>query len=249
VFQPQANLSDESVGGVEALARWNHKDRGALLPEAFIPMAEHTGLIDSLTDLVLERALEQVRVWAAAGTALTVAVNVSARSLRHVTFTERLRALLDGSGVAPESLVLEVTERALMADPERTLHNLDRLCALGVGLSVDDLGTGQSSLAYLRRLPVHEVKVDRSFVTRMATDPNQAAIVGTIVQLGHRLGKRVVAEGVEDEHAWQVLRRLGCDLAQGYWICRPGSAAQLEGWLRGKRGTTDVRGARPAPSD
>lgn len=243
-FQPKVTVRDGRTIGVEALLRWDHPDRGRIPPGVFVPVAEHTGLIGPLTDLVLERALRQARVWVDSGHCLTVAVNISGRTIRDKAFPEHLRSLLARVGVSPEILVLEIAESVLLVEPERTVHMLDRLSAMGVGLSIDDLGTGNSSLALLRRLPADEMKVDHSFIRQITSSTDEAAVVGTIIQLGHRLGKRVVAEGVEDEASWDVLRRLGCDLAQGYWICRPDPAALITTWLGGARGARDhaVRG-------
>jgi len=148
---------------------------------------------------------------------------------------EEIHRLLGEAGVAPSCLTLEITEGSVMSDPARTVAILDRLRAMGVGLSVDDFGTGYSSLSYLKRLPVHEVKIDKSFVATMITSPHDASIVRSIVDLGHNLGLSVLAEGVEDEVTWEQLRQIGCDVAQGYFLCRPSPASQLTAWLRDRR--------------
>ncbi|MHB1445725.1 MAG: putative bifunctional diguanylate cyclase/phosphodiesterase [Acidimicrobiales bacterium] len=229
--QPKARLSDGVIIGTEALVRWRHPTRGLIGPDEFIPVAEQTGLIEPLTLYVLKSALEQCRQWNDAGHDIGVAVNLSVRSLLDPDLSSRVEALLAETGVSGSRLTLEITESGVMADPNRAIALLERLADTGVKLSVDDFGTGYSSLSYLRRLPVHEVKVDRSFVFRMATDPSDATIVQSIIELGRNLGLRTVAEGVEDQISWEMLRGMGCDVAQGYLLSKPIPAQSLTRWL------------------
>jgi diguanylate cyclase (GGDEF)-like protein len=230
-YQPKVDLRSGRVLGVEALARWSHPERGFISPDEFIPMAERTGLIADLTAHVLETALAQCADWRADGLDLGVAVNLSPRVLHSAGFEKELVAVLARHAVPPAALTLEVTESSLMADVERTITLLQRLRGIGVHVSIDDLGTGYSSLAYLKRLPVDEIKLDKSFVLGMAHDPDDEAIVEAIVVVGHRLRMRVVAEGVEDEATYALLRGLGCDVAQGYFLSRPLPGAEILPWL------------------
>ena len=229
--QPKARLSDGVIIGTEALVRWRHPQQGLIGPDEFIPVAEQTGLIEPLTFYVLKSALEQCRQWNDAGHDIGVAVNLSVRSLLDPELSSRVESVLAETGVSGSRLTLEITESGVMADPNRAIAMLERLAATGVKLSVDDFGTGYSSLSYLRRLPVHEVKVDRSFVFRMATDPSDATIVQSIIELGHNLGLRTVAEGVEDQISWELLRGMGCDVAQGYLLSKPVPAQSITRWL------------------
>jgi EAL domain-containing protein (putative c-di-GMP-specific phosphodiesterase class I) len=230
-FQPKARLLDGQVHAVEALVRWQHPLRGLVPPDDFIPIVESTDLVRPLTLHVLDRSLRQAATWAAAGRPLVVAVNLSARNLLDPRLVDDVRALLLGHGLPASSLSLEITESAVMDDPVRAQSVLEGLAALGVQLSVDDFGTGYSSLAYLARLPVSEVKVDRAFVRRMTTERRDAAVVRSVVDLGHSLGLRVVAEGVEDQDCYDALRDMGCDIAQGYLLSRPLPGADLDRWL------------------
>ncbi|MGZ8736637.1 MAG: putative bifunctional diguanylate cyclase/phosphodiesterase [Nocardioides sp.] len=232
-YQPKVDLRSGEIIGVEALARWNHPELGCVPPDEFIPLAEHSTLITPLTMLMLRRALRDGERWRAAVGEFSVAVNISPRSLLDLSFVDEVARELARVDLPPSSLILEITETNLMTDPERAITALQRLRAIGVRLSVDDLGTGYSSLAYLQRLPVDEIKIDRSFLSSF-DEPSAQAVVGTIVDLGHRLGKQVVAEGVEVSASLDALRLLGCDCAQGYWIARPMPAAQLTRFLEGK---------------
>ncbi|HEX5267582.1 MAG TPA: EAL domain-containing protein [Acidimicrobiales bacterium] len=229
--QPKARLSDGVVTGTEALVRWRHPEHGLLGPDEFIPMAEHSGLISALTTHVLRVALAQCREWNDRGHAIGVSVNLAVRSLLDSELPTDIEALLAQVGLTPDHLTLEITESGVMADPSRTIKVLERLSAIGVKLSVDDFGTGYSSLSYLQRLPVQEVKIDRSFVFRMATDANDATIVQSIIELGHNLGLCTVAEGVEDQMVWDRLRAMGCDEAQGYYLSKPVPASAVTRWL------------------
>ncbi|MGY1842984.1 putative bifunctional diguanylate cyclase/phosphodiesterase [Modestobacter sp. SYSU DS0875] len=226
-YQPQACLRTGRVIGVEGLLRWEHPRRGLLLPGSFIDLAEHTGLIRELTDAVLVQALADSRSWTDAGRPLRVAVNLSARSLGDLALPGRIAALLRDAGVTPGALELEITETAVMDDPTRALEVLRQLRVLGVGLSVDDFGTGHASLAYLTQLPVQTLKIDRSFVMGMLTDAGSRTIVRALIGLAHDLGLRVVAEGVESAATSRDLRALGCDEIQGFWLGGAVPAAEV----------------------
>jgi diguanylate cyclase (GGDEF)-like protein len=230
VYQPKLDPSAGLITGVEALVRWTHPVRGPIAPADFIPAAEHTDLMAPLTSFVLRSALAQSRVWRAQGRDLEVAVNVSVMDLTD-SFADALPAILKSEGMPPSRLTLEVTETGMMADPLRTAEVLGRVSATGVGISIDDFGTGQSSLAYLRRLPINELKIDRSFVSGMADSEDDAVIVRSTLQLGHDLGLRVVAEGAESEREIQWLAAIGCDVIQGYAIARPLAASELDAWM------------------
>jgi diguanylate cyclase (GGDEF)-like protein len=234
-YQPQVDLTTDRVIGVEALARWPHPRRGMVPPDEFIPLAEHTGLIRSLSNWVLLAAVVQARAWQLQGIDLPVAVNLSASNLQDSTLPDTVGALLREHGLSADCLQVEVTESAVMVDRDGAVAVLARLRALGVRVSVDDFGTGHSSLAYLKELPVDEVKIDKAFVQHLVTDPRDRAIVRAIIGLAHELGLVVVAEGVENRGTWDVLRRAGCDVIQGYFVSRPVSAADLAVWLSASR--------------
>ncbi len=235
-YQPKVTLADGTVRSVEALVRWQHPTRGLLQPDDFLPMAERTGLMRPLTAVVLDLALAQAGRWRAAGTPLTVAVNLSVSNLLDVDLPLDVCRLLAAHDLPPSALMLEITESVLMADSVRARTVLDDLHAVGVGLSIDDYGTGFSSLAYLQELAVDELKLDRVFVSRLADDPRSAAIVRSTVELAHSLGLRLVAEGVEDTVTLDTLRSYGCDLSQGFHHSRPLPAADLDRWLAHRRG-------------
>jgi EAL domain-containing protein (putative c-di-GMP-specific phosphodiesterase class I)/CHASE2 domain-containing sensor protein len=220
-YQPKLDLHSGVVTAVEALVRWDHPVRGPLSPDAFVPLIERHGRAADLTVHVLGRALADAAAWAAAGRPLAVAVNVSASLLNDEAAMARLRAMVSAAAVPPERLTIEVTETATMADPARAIAALEAWRALGVGVSIDDYGTGQSSLSYLQTLPATEIKIDRSFVATIAEAPRNAIMVRSTIAMAHELGFEVVAEGVEDEACLALLREMGCDLAQGYLIARP----------------------------
>jgi diguanylate cyclase (GGDEF)-like protein len=230
-YQPKADARSTRILGVEALVRWQHPEHGLLGPGEFVPLAETTGLIRPLTAYVLDAALRQCRRWLDTGHELSMAVNLSTRCLLDLTLPDQITQLLEDTAVAPDRLVLEITESAIMTDPPRALEILNRLHALGVQLAIDDFGTGYSSMAYLKSLPVDELKVDRSFVKHLRDNQSDAVIVRSTVDLGHNLGLRVVAEGVEDEATLKELANLGCDGVQGYYLARPMPAAELGAWL------------------
>jgi diguanylate cyclase (GGDEF)-like protein len=226
-YQLQQNAASGEVVGAEALVRWPHAERGLIPPDEFIPLAEQTGMIRPLTRGVLRAAVHQIASWHRAGIALPVAVNLSAQDVQDGELPDYIASLLERNRLPSHLLRVEVTESRLMAEPERAMDVLTRLRQMGIGIAVDDFGTGYSSLVYLKRLPVDELKIDRSFVRHLATDENDAAIVRSTIDLGHALGLRVVAEGVEDESCLDLLRLMGCDHAQGYLFSRPSSAKVL----------------------
>jgi len=234
-YQPKIDLATGDVHSVEALVRWDHPTRGLLYPRAFLALAEQSGLMRTLTHVVLELALDQAGAWLRGGQHLKVAVNLSASSLVDAALPDQVVALLDVRDLPPDVLQLEITEEFLMANRERARNILTLLRAVGVQISVDDFGTGYSSLSYLRDLPVDELKLDRSFVFPMAADARAAALVASTIGLAHSLGLRIVAEGVADDVAYAELVRLGCDQAQGYHISRPVPAAELDRWLRSRQ--------------
>jgi EAL domain-containing protein (putative c-di-GMP-specific phosphodiesterase class I) len=213
-----------------------HPEHGLLAPGEFVPLAEQTGLIKPLTSFVLRRALEQVSIWQRDGHDLSIAVNVSERSLLDPDFPEEVSRLLREAGVAAERLELEITEGTIMTDPVRAAAVLRRLDTLGVLLSLDDFGTGYSSLSRLRELPISEIKIDRSFAARIETDERDMAIMRSTIELGHNLGCSVVAEGLETAEALERVKSLGCDTGQGFHIARPLDAEAITEWLAARRG-------------
>jgi diguanylate cyclase (GGDEF)-like protein len=230
-YQPEVDARSGQVVGVEALVRWQHPEYGLLLPGEFIPLAERSGLVGPLTHYVLDAALGECRRWLTAGHELSVAVNISARRLLDLAFPDEIAGLLAERDVPAHLLVLEITESTIMVDPEHALEILARLSDMGVQLAIDDFGTGYSSMAYLKTLPVDELKVDRSFVSHMVTSPRDAVIVRSTVDLGRNLGLRVVAEGVQNEATWHELEALGCDAIQGFYVSLPLPADELLVWL------------------
>jgi predicted signal transduction protein with EAL and GGDEF domain len=231
-YQPVIDLARGTLVGVEALLRWTHPSRGEIAPDVFIPLAEHSGLIGRITGYVLEAVADQAAAWRGTGLDLTVSVNLSVRDLQRPGLASTVRDVLDRYGLPAQRLRLEITEGSVMDQPDRALATLKELSSVGVGLSVDDFGTGYSSLAYLQRLPVNELKIDRSFVLGLANSTSDAEIVRSTVGLGHNLGLSIVAEGVENEASLAFLRDVGCDFAQGFFIARPMSAEALGGWAR-----------------
>jgi diguanylate cyclase (GGDEF)-like protein len=230
-YQPQIDHRSQRVVGLEALVRWNHPQRGFLAPDKFITLAEEAGLIGALTHWVLRKALTQQVVLDRAGHDLSMAVNLSARSLHDMQLPANILALLAETGVSPRKLTLEITESAVMANPSDGLAILTELDRMGVTLAIDDFGTGYSSLGYLKRLPVDELKIDKSFVMDMEENENDAVIVRSTIDLAHNLGLKVTAEGVETQDAWDTLGMLGCDYSQGFFMGRPMPAEKLEAWL------------------
>ncbi|HEX4821492.1 MAG TPA: EAL domain-containing protein, partial [Acidimicrobiales bacterium] len=231
-YQPKAALPSGDVVGVEALARWHHPEHGFISPEVFIDIAEHSGLIRPLTEYVLDVALGQLAQWRTEGFDLSLSVNISTRNLLDEGLPAMVGAALTRHRVPPSTLTLEITESTLIADPARTVSTLNRLSDMGVALAIDDFGTGYSSLSYLHRLPVDEIKIDKSFVQRMIADDSDSVIVNSTIDLGHNLGLQVTAEGVEDGQTWQLLSAAGCDQAQGFFLRASGTGVQLTRWLR-----------------
>jgi diguanylate cyclase (GGDEF)-like protein len=236
-YQPKVTVGSERVLGVEALVRWNHPVRGLLPPSEFVPLAERTGAIGDLTRWVLDSAIAQCRAWRDEGLDLAVAVNLAAPNIVDGALPDLVETLLERWDVPGDRLECEISEHTVMADPHRALDVLERLRSLGVRLSLDDFGTGHSSLAYLKRLPLDEVKIDRSFVMGMSEDTNDAAIVRSTIDLARHLGLEVVAEGVESEAIMRDLADLSCDVAQGFFLSRPLPASELGEWLAA-RGVT-----------
>lgn len=244
-YQPIVNLRKNSVIGVEALMRWKHPEHGRLMPEDFIRVAEHTGMITPLTEFSIDCALSE---WSNhSGPHLTIAANLSPQSLHNPSLPDRIRHTLTKHRAHPECLVLEITENVIMSDPERSIRCLTELHDMGVRIALDDFGTGYSSLSYLRRLPVDELKIDRSFVIGLASGEDDA-LVRSIIDLAHNLRLRVVAEGVENEEVQSQLSALGCDAAQGFHIHPPASAATVATWIRSQFTPTrrTNSGRRPA---
>lgn len=231
-FQPKIDLRTGRARGVEALVRWQHPQRGFLPPDIFIPMAEQIGLINQLTFWVLKKALLQCAELNKTGSDFTVAVNLSARSLHDIRLPGEIARMLADAQIKPSMLILEITESAVMSNAEEALEALQILDKMGVTLSIDDFGTGYSSLAYLTKLPVDEIKIDKSFVLSMVADQQAAVIVRSTIDLGHNLGKEVVAEGVETLEILDLLSEWGCDTAQGYYMSKPLPADKLMQWLR-----------------
>jgi diguanylate cyclase (GGDEF)-like protein len=245
-YQPEVLVGSEELSAVEALARWEHPALGRIAPVEFIELAEQTGLIRPLTEHVLDLALEQLARSRQAGIEHRLAVNLSARLLSDRRLPAQIASQLANAGIDPQLLSLEITETMVLRDPARAAITLRELHAAGVGLSIDDFGTGYSSMAYLRELPLDELKVDRSFVSRMFADPTDAVIVRSVIELGHSLQMRTVAEGVEDLDTLQRLRALRCDVAQGYHFSRPLPAHELIRWALEQRRQTAQRALVPA---
>jgi diguanylate cyclase (GGDEF)-like protein len=248
-YQPKVDLDTAEVHSIEALVRWDHPTRGLLYPDAFLTLVEESGLMPTLTRVVLALALDQVAHWHTQGQPLTIAVNLSASSLVDSDLPRQVASMLAARNVSPQALQLEITEEFLMADRDRARSILTRLRNSGVQISIDDFGTGYSSLSYLRDLPIDELKLDRSFISPMTQDNRTAALVASTISLAHSLGLRMVAEGVETELAYNELARLGCDQAQGYYISKPIPAADLDRWLSNRHTINhrpDLTTPRPA---
>ncbi len=239
-YQPQVNSNSSHGHAVESLVRWEHPVHGLMPPDEFIPLAERTGLIHDLTIYVLRQALHQCSEWHKENLPFNIAVNISSRCLLNPEFPEILTGLLASLDFPAKSLIMEITETSIMVDPERSMEILNRIHAMGVKLSIDDFGTGYSSLAYLKKLPVSELKIDKSFVMDMLVNESDATIVNATIQLGHNLGLKVVAEGVEDEKTFERLCEMGCDLLQGYFISKPVPPEELLTWARQLKATSHL---------
>ena len=239
VYQPIVGFNEGEATRVEVLARWRHPDRGLIAPGEFIPLAERSGLVKSLFSRVLTLTLAQCASWKAVNLPVQAAVNLSIRNLLDPDLPRVVGDALERAGLSPGWLAFEITESMLMAEPNRALRTLAELRDLGVQLAIDDFGVGYSSLAYLQRLPAYAVKIDRSFIGRMTRDRNSAEIVKLITNLGHALGMKVVAEGIEDQATYDACAAVGCDSAQGFFVGRPMVAAAIPAWLAlGHRSTT-----------
>jgi diguanylate cyclase (GGDEF)-like protein len=233
-YQPMVDFKTGNVFCVEALVRWRHPEYGIIPPEEFIPTAEQTGAIRPMTLWVIDKALEQTANWTRNGINLHISVNLSVRSLQDRALPGQVQKLVDRHNVDPKHVILEITESAIMSDPLSARRVMRRLSNMGFQLSIDDFGTGYSSLAYLKQLPVDEIKIDKSFVTQMDQDENDAVIVRATIDLAHNLGLKVVAEGVESSDVWDLLEMLGCDTAQGFYIRKPLTSQELTKWMRSR---------------
>ena len=248
-YQPKVRLSDGKVAGAEALIRWEHPELGLVPPDEFIPLVEKTVLLRPLTAFVMEESMRQWREWADRGVRLQIAINISVRSLLDNHLPDQVAEILDRYQVPPAFLKLELTESFLMADSGRSTAVLDALSDVGVNLSIDDFGTGYSSLSHLKRLPIQEIKIDRSFVMNMLADANDTMIVRATVELGKNLGLQVVAEGVEDRETWDMLASFGCDEAQGYFFSRPIPSDEFWRWLSVRDPNAMAQPSPPDPSN
>jgi EAL domain-containing protein (putative c-di-GMP-specific phosphodiesterase class I) len=249
-YQPQLEVATGRVSGLEALVRWQHPTRGLLPPAAFMPAVEQTNVMRPFTERVIADALAEAAAWTGTELDVPIAVNVAAPNLLDTAFPRAVARLLITAGVRPGRLCIEVTENAVMADADRTLAILARLRELGVRISIDDFGTGHSSLARLKAMPVDELKIDKGFVLHMDDDDQDAAVVEAAVTLAHRLDLTVTAEGVESPDTWQRLRDLGCHHAQGFLFSRPVPSEQLAVWAsaRAREAADGARGNAPAPA-
>jgi EAL domain-containing protein (putative c-di-GMP-specific phosphodiesterase class I) len=232
-YQPKMAMESRQIIGVEALIRWIHPEYGFISPDEFIPLAEQSGAIKPLTEWVLDTAIKQCVKWNEQGIPLTVSVNLSARSLHDTELPEQIDAMLKTYGLPASQLELEITETAIMMDPDRASEILNRLHSAGMKLSIDDFGTGYTSLSYLKQLPVDDIKIDKSFVMNMIEDHDNAVIVQSIISLAHSMGRGVIAEGVESKAIIDELSKLGCDTIQGYFLSRPAPPSDFEEWLQG----------------
>jgi EAL domain-containing protein (putative c-di-GMP-specific phosphodiesterase class I) len=230
-YQPKVDSHTRAVTGVEALVRWRHPTRGLLLPDVFVPLAEQTGMIRELTNWVLAKALSECASWHRSGRLIPVAVNLSAATVHDPELMDAVTKAVSHSGLPPESVELEITESAVMFDPDGALRSLQALVDYGVRLSLDDFGTGYSSLSYLQRLPVTAVKIDKSFVEPLLRDDTARAIVHSVVDLAHSLQLSVIAEGVDSAAVMEQLTALGCDALQGFYVAIPMSPDRLEQWI------------------
>ena len=239
-FQPQIEIATNQLSGIEVLVRWQHPEQGLIYPDRFISLAEQNGLIAELTYWVIDKTVKQEQLWQDAGLTSTMSVNISALDITGLMLPEQLAELLKSNRLAPTRLTLEITESALMGELVTSLDILTRLRLKGIRLSIDDFGTGYSSLSLLHRVPFTELKIDRSFVSNMHEDKEARAIVKTCILLGHELNMLVVAEGVENEEHLELLKQMGCDLAQGYYIARPMPGNELMAWAKTRNGHVSV---------
>jgi EAL domain-containing protein (putative c-di-GMP-specific phosphodiesterase class I) len=231
IFQPKIDMSSGEIAGAEALVRWQHPERGLVSPGDFIPFAEQTGFIKSITGWVIEAAAQQCARWSALGMSLKLVVNISVQDLLDPGMPDAILGALQRNSVPPRSLGLEITESGVMQDQAAAIAVLKRLRALNIDVAIDDFGTGHSSLAYIKQLQVTELKIDRSFVRNIVQDDKDRAIVLSIIDLAHNLDLIVVAEGVEDKSSLEVLHKLGCDQVQGYVFAKPLAEKEFRDWF------------------
>jgi EAL domain-containing protein (putative c-di-GMP-specific phosphodiesterase class I) len=231
-YQPKVSVETEKTTSFEALIRWHDPESGIVGPDLFIPIAEETGLINPLGDWALREACRQISIWSDAGTAKPISVNLSTHQFRLGNLADRILSIVEESRIDPSLLELEITESTLMQDEKIVIADLERLGAAGIRTSLDDFGTGYSSFAYLKRLPVDTLKIDRCFVTEIEANPDDAALTASIVSMGKALGLTIVAEGVETQGQRDLLAEWGCDEIQGYFYSRPLPVTELEEWLR-----------------
>jgi EAL domain-containing protein (putative c-di-GMP-specific phosphodiesterase class I) len=230
-YQPVIELATRRIKGVEALARWQHPDRGMVMPDDFLEQVTNDGLMQNLTDFVIKTTIQQASVWQQAGEKMTLAMNVTASTLLDLTLPDKIAELCKQFTVSPDMLILEVTETEAMRDVTRTMDVLLRMRLRNIGVSIDDFGTGHSSLRELQRMPFSEMKIDKSFVIDMARNKDCAVIVNSIIDLGHNLGLKIIAEGVEDQRVLEMLRDKGCDFGQGFHMGRPMPASDFDTWM------------------
>ncbi|MDX1696515.1 MAG: EAL domain-containing protein, partial [Ketobacteraceae bacterium] len=231
-FQPQVDLKTQQVTGAEVLIRWIHSEHGFIPPDEFIPLAERTGVIQPLTYWICKNAFAALKRFKTKGFDLSLSINISARNLQDRLFQSTVLQLAENEQLSTSEIILELTETAVMVNPEEALEMLNALSRTGIKLSIDDFGTGYSSLSYLKRLPVKELKIDRTFVMEMAQNPDDQVIVDTTLQMAHNLGLIVVAEGIEDQETLNYLASKGCDYAQGYHIARPMPESEFVEWMK-----------------
>jgi EAL domain-containing protein (putative c-di-GMP-specific phosphodiesterase class I) len=234
-YQPKIDIATEKVTAAEALIRWIHPVRGFMPPDSFIPLAEQTGNIQKLTSWALDTAISQVAVWKKQGIDIKVAINLSARDLSNRHLPNEVETLMAKHGATINQLILEITESAVMEDPKQTMEVLSALNKMGATLSIDDYGTGYSSMSYLKSLPVQEIKIDKSFVMKLASNNGDEILVKSTIDLGHNLGLKVTAEGVEDRASLDILKSYGCETGQGYHISKPVPAPDFEKFYRTSR--------------
>jgi diguanylate cyclase (GGDEF)-like protein len=245
LYQPQCDAMTGEVVGVEALARWRRAQSGVLSPSEFLDIAEGAGMLDALTDALLEQSLAHLKAWHNGGQMLRLSLNISPRTMRDVGFVDRVRVALENADMDPDWLTLEVTEHVMVGDANRSIRELERLRRLGCRIAIDDFGTGYSSMAYLKRLPIDELKIDQSFVTQLGEDPKDEIIVRAMVDLAHRFGLSVTAEGVETEPASALLASIGCDTLQGYLLARPLTVDALNAWMAQRQTHAPMAMIRP----
>lgn len=230
-YQPKVSLQTNELYGAEALVRWDHPTHGFIAPDEFIPMAERTRMIKQLSQWVLKRAFRDCAAWHQQGVNIKISVNLSTRDLHDPDLPDLIAGIAAATGIKPEWIILEITESSVMNEPENALAIINRLHDMGYQFSIDDFGTGYSSLAYLRKLPLVELKIDKSFVTELMSNDNDSTIVKAIINLAHNLGLSVTAEGVENEVILAILKDYNCDIVQGYYVSKPLSVKDFLAWM------------------